>query len=91
MHDVLVGVALLFFVTVRLAIFHGLYLERRVGILGAGLACLGLVLFNATLNYGGVHDEMLPVVPKAGVVAWVGWLFVPLITKPQPLDPARQA
>jgi hypothetical protein len=40
MHDVLDGVALLFFVIAMGTILHGLYLERRHGMLGAG-ACAG--------------------------------------------------
>ena len=60
MHDVLVGVALLFFVTAMVTIFHRLYLERRFGMLGAGIACLALTLCNATMYYGAVLRLILP-------------------------------
>jgi hypothetical protein len=75
MHDVLVNVALLFFVTAMITIFHCLYLERRIGMLSAGVACLGLTLCNATMYYGEVLYGFLPIVQKVSTVMWVLWLF----------------
>lgn len=75
MHDVLVNAALLFFVTAMITIFHRLYLERRVGWLWAGVACLGLTLCNATMYYGEVLYGFLPIVQKVSTVLWVLWLF----------------
>jgi hypothetical protein len=75
MHDLLVGVALLFFVTAIVAIFHRLYLERRFGMLSAGGVCLALILCNATMYYGEVIYGFLPIVQKVSLVSWVSWLF----------------
>lgn len=75
MHDVLIGVALLFFVTAMLALFHGLYLQRRRWMLLSGLACLAVVLGNATMYYGNLLYGFLPVVQKLSIVLWVSWLF----------------
>ena len=75
MHDVLIGVALVFFLTAVLTIAHGLYLDRRLGMLGLGLASLALVLGNATMYYGDLFYGFLPVVQKASLGMWVAWLF----------------
>ena len=75
MHDVLISVALPFFVTAMVTIFHRLYLERRFGMLGAGIACLALTFGNATMYYGDVLYGFLPVVQKVSLVSWVSWLF----------------
>ena len=75
MHDVLVGVALLFFVTAMVTIFHWLYLGRRLGMLVAGIACLALTLSNATMYYGRLLYGFLPIVQKVSLVLWVSWLF----------------
>ena len=91
MHDVLVGVALLFFVTAMVTIFHRLYLERRFAMLGAGLACLALTLSNATMYYGDVLYGFLPIVQKVSLVAWVSWLFRLFIADVQAVYRAGQA
>ena len=75
MHDVLIGVALLFFVAAMLAIFHSLYLQRRFEMLGTGIACLALTLSNATMYYGEMLYGFLPIVQKVSLVLWVTWLF----------------
>ena len=62
MHDTMVAVALLFFATAMVTIFHWLYVERRFGMLGAGLVCLSLTLGNATMYYGDVLYGFLPIV-----------------------------
>ena len=91
MHDVLVGVALLFFVTAMVTIFHWLYLERRFGMLGAGIACLALTLCNATMYYGEVLYGFLPVVQKFSLVLWVSWLFGLLLRDSQTVNHVGQA
>src|SRR5262245_29068700 len=44
MHDLLVGIALLFFVPAMSAATHLQYVERRLALFWAGLMCLGLLL-----------------------------------------------
>jgi hypothetical protein len=75
MHDVLVGIALLFFVTAMLATFHVLYLERHFGMLCAGIVCLAVTLSNAAMYYGDVFFGFLPIVQKISLATWVGWLL----------------
>ncbi len=71
----LVGVALVFFVTAMVTILHGLYLKRRVGMLSAGMGCLALTLCNATMYYGDLLNGFLPMVQKLSLVLWVSWLL----------------
>ncbi|MGQ0766472.1 MAG: hypothetical protein ACT4OZ_12490 [Gemmatimonadota bacterium] len=75
MHDVLVSVALVFFVTAMITIFHRLYLERSFAMLGAGVACLALTLCNAVTYYGQVLYGFLPIVQKVSIVLWASWLY----------------
>lgn len=75
MHDVLVGIALIFFVTAMVTVFHRLYLERRWSLLGAGVVCITLTLCNAAMYYGDVLYGFLPIVQKLSLVLWVTWLL----------------
>lgn len=75
MHDVLVGVALIFFVTAMGTIFHRLYLQRRWAMLASGLACITLTLCNAAMYYGDLLYGFLPIVQKLSLVLWVVWLL----------------
>lgn len=86
MHDVLVALALIFFVTTMVTIFHRLYVERRVGMLGAGVVCLGMTLTNATMYYGDVFYGFLPIAQKLAHAAWVVWLFGLYLRDSQPVD-----
>ena len=92
MHDLLVGIGLVFFVTAMLAILHMVYLERRSGMLYAGIVCLALSLSNAVMYYGNVLFGFLPIVQKTSVAMWVGWLFALQLAEskegPQRNDPA---
>ena len=76
MHDVLVGVALVFFVVAMLFTLHMVYLERRFWMLFAGVVSLVIPLINAVMYYGNVLYGFLPIVQKMGVFMWAGWLLV---------------
>lgn len=91
MHDVLVGVALVFFVTAMVTIFHWLYLERRFQMLAAGIACLALTVGNATMYYGEVLYGFLPIVQKVSVVLWASWLIGLSLKDSQAVNRAKQA
>lgn len=75
MHDVLVGVALAFFVVAMLTIFHLLWIESRVALLLTGLVCISGTLLNAAIYYLGSGVDFLPSVQKLSTVAWVVWLL----------------
>ena len=81
MHDVLVGIALLFFVTAMVTTFHMVFLERDFRMLWAGIFCLAGTLGNALMYYGNVFFGFLPIVQKISMILWVGWLFVLVSTK----------
>lgn len=76
MHDVLVGVALIFFVVAMLFTLHMIYLEKRFGLLFAGIVSLMIPLINAMMYYGNLLYGFLPIVQKIAVFMWVGWLLV---------------
>ena len=76
MHDVLVGVALVFFVVAMLFTLHTVYLERRHWMLFAGVVSLVIPLINAAMYYGNVFYGFLPIVQKLGIFMWAGWLLV---------------
>jgi hypothetical protein len=89
MHDLLVGVALIFFVTAMVTIFHSLYRERRLAMLCAGVTCLALTLSNATMYYGDLFYGFLPIVQKVSLALWVSWLFGLVFAEPQPAHRQR--
>jgi hypothetical protein len=75
MHNVLVGVALLFFVTPMLATLHTLDVERHLGMFRAGIVSLAVAVTNAAMYYGNVDVGLLPIVQKVPLLMWVGWLL----------------
>jgi len=88
MHDVVVGVALLFFVTAMVTLFHRLHLQRRVGRLTAGIGCRALTLRNGTRNCGNVLSGFLPTVQKVSLVLRVSYLLRLFITDSQKMNRA---
>lgn len=88
MHDVLVGVALLFFLVAMLATFHMLWVEGRGGMLVAGVLCMSGTVWNAAMYYGPMEAGFLPVVQKLSTFLWVGWLFVLYFSARRPLNAA---
>ena len=89
MHDLMVGLALLFFMTAMVTIFHWLYLGRRFGMLGAGVVCLAMTLSNATMYYGEVLYGFLPIVQKLSLISWVSWLLSIYLVDLQRIVPGR--
>jgi hypothetical protein len=75
MHDLLVSIALLFFVVAVLATLHMLYTDRHVWLFWVGMICLTSLLMSAVMYYGNVLFGVLPVVQKLSFAACVGWLL----------------
>jgi len=75
MHDLLVGMALLFFLPAMLAALGLTYLEGRLALFWSGLMCLGLLLASATMYYGNILWHLLPLAQKASMAACVCWLL----------------
>jgi hypothetical protein len=75
MHDLLVSIALLFFLVAVLATLHLLYVEGHMGLFYSGITCLTLLLSSAVMYYGHVLFGVLPVAQKLTFAVSVGWLL----------------
>jgi hypothetical protein len=75
MHDLVLGIALLFFVPAMLAALSLVYLEGRRTLFWSGLLCLGLLLAGVTMYYGHMLWWLLPLTQKAIFAAFPGWLL----------------
>jgi hypothetical protein len=84
MHDLLVGIALLFFFPAVFATLALVYQERRVALFSSGLVCLGLMIVASTMYYGHVAWQLLPLAQKSSMGACTCWLLV------LQLSPTRQ-
>ena len=81
MHDLLIGIALLFFLPAMFAALHWMCVEGRLALFWAGLISLGLLVASATMYYGNLLWHLLPLAQKVSFVACVGWLLtIQLVT-----------
>lgn len=76
MHDLMVTIALLFFVVAVSGILHSLYTAKKFHLVVFGIFCLLPMFLNATLYYGNVLYGMIPVLQKIGFFAGATWFFV---------------
>ena len=89
MHDLLVGIALLFFVPAMLAALHLMSAEGRPALGWAGSMCLALLLASAVMYYGSVLWHLLPLAQKVSLVACVSWLLTMRVVTEKRTDDAR--
>jgi hypothetical protein len=75
MHDLVLGIALLFFVPAMVAALWLVTIEGQPVLLWSGLVCLGLLLAGVTLYYGNWLGSPLAVTQKAIFAACPGWLL----------------
>jgi len=75
MHDLLVGISLLFFIPAMAAALRLAYLEHRLVLFLSGLMCLGLLVVAATMYYDNIFWHLLPVAQKASMAACACWLL----------------
>jgi len=75
MHNLLIGIALLFFVPAMLAALGLAHLEGRLALFWTGLMCLVLLLAAATMYYGNIFWHLLPIAQKASMAACACWLL----------------
>ncbi len=75
MHNLMVTIGLLFFLTGMVALLHELVIERNRLMLAIGLSCLALLLSTAVMYYGNVLYGLLPIAQKLSFVACTGWLY----------------
>lgn len=76
MHNLVVSIALVFFIVTVVSMLHNLYLQKNNQLLVLGLACISIPLINATLYYGDFIYEILPAVQKIGAVACAVWFIL---------------
>lgn len=76
MHNLMVSIALVFFLVTVLSMLHNLYLQRNRQLLIIGIVCISIPLINATLYYGNFIYGILPVVQKAGAAACAIWFIL---------------
>lgn len=76
MHNLMVGIALVFFIVTVLSILHSLYLQSNKKLLVMGVISFSIPLINATLYYGNFTNGILPVVQKIGAVACAIWFIL---------------
>ena len=75
MHDLLVTVALAFFVAAVVATLRLAWLARQRGALLGGLVCLALVAASSAMYYGGVMSGQLAVAQKLTFGLGGAWLL----------------
>jgi hypothetical protein len=86
MHDLLMAIALLFFLVAMLAALALTRREGRLTLFWAGLMALGLLLGCAVMYYGNLLGGLLPLAQKAAFASCVAWLLA-LQLAPWPARP----
>ncbi|MFN3243358.1 MAG: hypothetical protein ACE37K_17785 [Planctomycetota bacterium] len=75
MHDLMVSIALLFYLAALFATLHLLRRERQRGAFWAGVVALVAKLGSAVLYYGDVGVDLLPLTQKLTLGWTLGWLL----------------
>lgn len=75
MHDLLVTIALIFFLAAMVAILLMLRRARQAALIVAGLVCLASLMYCALIYYGGIQVDLLAVTQKLTFALCVGWLM----------------
>jgi hypothetical protein len=75
MHNLMITISLLFFLTAVLAALQLLYTEQQTVLFAAGLICLAVMLISCVMYYGNVFFSALPVAQKLTFVLFAGWLL----------------
>lgn len=76
MHNLMVSIALVFFLVTVISMLHNLYLQKNKLLLLMGIVCISIPLINATLYYGDFIYEILPAVQKTGASACAVWFIL---------------
>lgn len=77
MHDLMIGIALTFFLIAEAVTLHWLWRGRQLRQWIAGMTSLAVVLIAAIVYYGGIGTKALPTLQKLSFVipaAWLLWL-----------------
>ncbi len=79
MHNLMVNIALAFFLVAIFAIVNMLYRKRQFGLAIAGIACLVLKLFSVSLYYTNTYIEIWGVLQKLSFILTTTWLVAALL------------
>ena len=83
MHNLMVNIALAFFLVAIVAIVNMLFGKRQFGLAIAGIACIVLKLGSASLYYTNTYTETWGVLQKLSFILTTAWLLaVFLMAKP---------
>lgn len=75
LHDLVLAIALVFFVPAMLAALYLASLEGRRALFWSGLMCLGLLLAGVAMHYGKLLLFLLPFTQKSIFATTPGWLL----------------
>jgi len=75
MHDLVLAIALLFYVPAMLTALVLVSQEGRRGLFWSGCVCLGMLVAGVTMFYGQCLLNVQPVTQKALFAASTGWLL----------------
>ena len=75
MHDLMVTIALIFFVAADIALLDWLWQRRELPQWIAGLTSLALLLIASFVYYGQVATAVLPTLQKLSFLSSTGWLL----------------
>lgn len=75
MHNLMVDIALLFYLVAMFGMMHGLYIERNMRLFTIGAVCNALLLSSAVIYYGNVLYWLLPVLQKLTYAGCSGWIL----------------
>jgi hypothetical protein len=75
MHNLMITISLLFFITAVLATLHLLYTQRQTVLLAAGFVCVAVMLISCVMYYGNVFFSALPVAQKLTFVLFAAWIL----------------
>jgi hypothetical protein len=91
MHDLMVDIGLLFTFVAILATTQGLYIARRRFLFVWGAGCFSLTAAAATMYYGHLFYEFLPVVQKVTLISSIAWLLCAYYALVQPREEVSHA
>lgn len=76
MHNLMVNIALAFYLVAVFSTLHSLYLLKLKKLVFLGLLCISLPIFNAVLYYLDIMYYLLPLIQKLGMLACITWFLV---------------
>lgn len=76
MYNLMVSIALVFFLITVGSMLHNLFLQKNKPLLVIGMMCISIPMINATLYYGDFIYEILPAVQKTGSFACAVWFIL---------------